>query len=109
MVKKVRSSWFLMGRVCVDSGQLMVGDPCYLGKWNNNEYVPSKPSLGMSYNSACHASSGERLCGIIGNELVILRGVGQALCFSSGHGDGVYEIWGKKKDGVISEVKIKMS
>ena len=32
----------LIGKVGVDSGQLMVTDPCYLDRFENNDYKPTR-------------------------------------------------------------------
>ena len=32
----------LLGHVGVDSGQLMVTDPCYLNRFENNDYKPTR-------------------------------------------------------------------
>jgi hypothetical protein len=40
MEKKVRTSDYteMVGYVGVDSGQVMIVDPCYLGEWKDNEF-----------------------------------------------------------------------
>jgi hypothetical protein len=34
----MKDEWIKMGSVGVDSGQLMICDPCYLNMWEDNEY-----------------------------------------------------------------------
>ncbi|HBY84676.1 MAG TPA: hypothetical protein DEO86_02260 [Colwellia sp.] len=36
----------ILGHIGVDSGQVMVGDPCYLSKWKDNEYDGRREYLG---------------------------------------------------------------
>jgi len=80
-----------IGRVAVDSGQLMISDPCYIGpKWNvDEEYDPAEPdengSYPMSYNGCCGATNSEDGYGQIDN---------LSLAFASGLGDGVYDVYG---------------
>lgn len=105
----------LIGHVAVDSGQLMLGDPCYLNKWKDNEEWEKLPAdenglYPLSYNGACGATLSDNQCGQLkfdgGHE-------GAAVAFSSGLGDGFYPvyatfiedgIWGRR----IAEVRVVM-
>jgi hypothetical protein len=80
-----------IGVVGVDSGQLIVGDPCYFGNWKNDEYdnPDSKPN-DMSYSNACRLTLSEDMAGEIP--------FGRAVVFSSGFGDGVYPVIAHYKD-----------
>ncbi len=148
-------NWILLGRADVDSGQLIVMDPVYLGGWENNDapgheiiedtwtkqkyqllcpddqrvlgafvfnsYAEIIPKFGkdmnalletdrfqripwpypqdQSYRGACMATNSKKGGGQIGS----------GVAFSSGYGDGCYEVWGRKnKDGRIVEVRVLM-
>jgi len=45
MRKPAGKGWFLMGQVGVDSGSLMIGDPCYLPGFVENEATGHVPLL----------------------------------------------------------------
>lgn len=80
----------LIGYVGVDSGQLMIGDPCYIGKdFDTDDFDPSDPNdsgkYPMTYNGACGATLSDRGFGELGNAT--------AVAFSSGLGDGVYPVY----------------
>ena len=105
----------LIGHVAVDSGQLMLCDPCYLDKWQDNEEwekVTADESglYPLSYNGACGATLSDDRYGQLkfnlGHE-------GAAVAFASGLGDGFYPVyatiiedglWGRR----IAEVKVVM-
>jgi hypothetical protein len=160
MARPTGKGWKLLGVCGVDSGQLVVCDPCYIdsgwikgqepaypvevltekGKkffpdnkdwsWQYNghgtTYGSPQAALGgrsvneardeglvkatpapvkkeFSYRGCCDASTGDnRIPFEAGHE-------GQAVCFSSGYGDGCFEVWGKtNEDGSIVEVRIIM-
>lgn len=100
----------LIGQVAVDSGQLMISDPCYIGpKWDvDEEYDPAEPdengSYPMTYNGCCGATNSE-------------EGYGQiekwSLAFTSGLGDGVYDVYAtfvntKNLGRRIAKIEIEM-
>ena len=82
----------LIGHIAVDSGQAMVGDPCYLDGWepwvsevdNFDEHVNKKGQYG--YLGACNATITEGF-GQLGNA--------DAVVFSTGYGDGLYPVYAK--------------
>lgn len=80
----------LIGEFFVDSGQAIVGDPCYLDEWqdwdsNVEPYENNLNKVGeYGYLGACNATSG--------------KGFGQlggmhAVAFSTGYGDGTYPVY----------------
>lgn len=95
-----------IGYCGVDSGQLMVCDPCYINsEWAKSEFGEKVEDGHFSYAGACK--------GTIGGEPVQLKyklghdGVGVA--FPSGYGDGYYPVYAKRdSDGRIVAVVIKM-
>ena len=85
-----------VGSVAVDSGQIMLIDPCYIKADFESEFN-APPAL--NYAGACRASLSEDKCGEFG---------GLGFCTSSGYGDGLYPVYVKyDTSGRIAEVKIK--
>ena len=95
----------LIGEFTVDSGQAMVGDPCYLDSWKHwnqdndekfDEYEKHKGEYG--YLGAC--------------ETTIKRGFGElgdnsAVAFTTGYGDGIYPVYAQlNEDGRVAIVVI---
>lgn len=80
------------GSFTVDSGQAMVGDPCYLDQWDTNsedEFVPENHAGKYSYLGACNQTINEAY-GSIGDS--------SAVVFSTGYGDGIYPVYVKTND-----------
>lgn len=94
----------LIGEFSVDSGQAIIGDPCYLDDWklwnsdedNFEDHVNSVGQYG--YLGACNATLG--------------KGFGQlggasAVAFSTGYGDGLYPVYANiTDDGRVGMVVI---
>jgi hypothetical protein len=85
----------LIGEFSVDSGQAIIGDPCYLDEWKNwdrdvDSYESNVNKVGeYGYLGACNATSG--------------KGFGQlggmsAVAFSTGYGDGIYPVYANITD-----------
>lgn len=98
---KNKQEWKTIGYVGVDSGTLMIGDPCYLdGEDDWNEELYEKHICGRLSESKSQAIQISELF------------KHQAVAFSSGFGDGVYEVkalyknYGKNGGKRIKEVKI---
>jgi len=90
-----------IGYVGVDSGQMMLVDPCYIdSSWEKSEIVGSFPDHKgeFNYNGACNASLSEDMAGIIGHELGIV-------C-STGWGDGCYPVYVTYEGNRVSEMRI---
>lgn len=89
------------GSFAVDSGQAIVGDPCYLDNWNTNEgedFKPEDHEGEYSYQGACEAT----ISGSYGE-----LGQASAVAFSTGYGDGLYPVYVKiNEDGRVSMVVI---
>ena len=93
-----------IGSFTVDSGQAMVGDPCYLDEWqpwnseehNFDEHETKAGEYG--YLGACGVTLKEGY-GTLGN--------GSAVAFTTGYGDGVYPVYAEfNEDGRIAKVTI---
>lgn len=104
--------WERIGEVGVDSGQLMITDPCYIGsQWKDTQFADSdKPTGEFSYDGACRATCGDTQAGQLNYEL---GHSGAGVVFSSGYGDGCYEVWARYIDDPdwgtrIAEVRVIM-
>ncbi len=89
------------GMFSVDSGQAMVGDPCYLDDWDNNtndEWNLEGKVGEYSYQGV----SATTLAHNFGNV-----GMDKAVVFNTGYGDGQYPVYVKlNDDGRVSMVVI---
>jgi hypothetical protein len=93
----------LIGEFAVDSGQAIVGDPCYLEDWKpwNSDEVKFEDHANRvgeyGYLGACNATLGKGF-GELGN---------QAVAFSTGYGDGLYPVYADiTADGRIGMIVI---
>lgn len=78
-----------VGDVAVDSGQVLVVDPCYLHEWKHGEFDPDanvRAEPKNSYAAACKMTLGEGRAG----EMLIAGKGGTGVVTSSGFGDGCY-------------------
>lgn len=81
MIKEDREDVEYLGKVCVDSGQLLISDPCYI----NKKLEPFDA---------------------LDNHKQVLNGL--ALAFSFAKGDGMYGVYAKKdKEGRIYKIEIE--
>jgi hypothetical protein len=89
------------GEFSVDSGQAMVGDPCYLYDWDTSANVDFDDNSIVgeySYNGVS-ATTVKNNFGTIG--------IHKAVAFSTGYGDGLYPVYVKlNEDGRVSMVVI---
>lgn len=94
----------LIGEFSVDSGQAIVGDPCYLDDWklwdsekDNFESHNTKQGE-YGYLGACNATLGKGFGQL---------GVANAVAFSTGYGDGLYPVYAHiTEDGRVGMVVI---
>lgn len=92
-----------IGSFSVDSGQAMVGDPCYLDKWENwddsesfDKHVEKAGQYG--YLGAC---------GITLKEGYGELGSSRAVVFTTGYGDGYYPVYADfTDDGRVGKIVI---
>ena len=94
----------LIGRFAVDSGQAMIGDPCYLDTWQPWDSATTKfedhvDKVGeYSYLGACNATLTKGY-----GEL----NAGSSVVFNTGYGDGVYPVYAElDEDGRIVKITI---
>jgi hypothetical protein len=97
-----------IGQVAVDSGQIMIIDPCYINKDFCNEFDGTyedkqRGSYEMNYNGCCEATLNEKGYGAIGNEYVDAL----AIASRTTYGDGVYPVYAEFNDnGQITSLTI---
>lgn len=109
--KKTTESTVLIGYVGVDSGQLMVCDPCYIkgDDWKDTDYEPTTANASghypLNYNGACGATLSDKGYGTLAFDL---GHGGAGVAFSSGWGDGEYPVYATIIDGRVARVEIVM-
>ena len=110
----------MLGEVGVDSGQLLITDPCYIdSEWKDEPYIAARLSgvegaedifpvdgpYAYTYKGACHAtlSNGH-------GELAFRKGHnGAGVAFATAWGDGMYPVYGERHDGRIVRVYINVA
>jgi hypothetical protein len=102
MTKIKTDGLILAGTFAVDSGQAMVGDPCYLDTFE--QWADGTP-----FNHAEKAGEYGYLgaCGVTLKDGFGQLGESQAVVFSTGYGDGLYPVYVQlNEDGRVSKVVI---
>ena len=97
----------LIGRIGVDSGQIMVCDPCYIkSHWEEEDFKANQPrqkdNFTFSYNGACNATLQEGVARS-GGEL----GNGLGVASSTAYGDGVYGVYQVWQGDTLLRVEIR--
>ena len=101
MTQTVLTDLIYAGSFGVDSGQAMVGDPCYLDEWdtNKNEEWNIEGKQGQYSYHGASATTIEDNYGELG--------LAKAVVFNTGYGDGVYPVYVElNEDGRVSKVII---
>lgn len=86
--QKGRQGWIELGKVGVDSGQLLIVDPCYL---NEHKQISSYDEFLKARGFPDKRNYADQLKYDLGHD-------GLGVVFNSGLGDGVYKVYGKLKD-----------
>lgn len=73
----------IIGYCGVDSGQILITDPSYLGNWKDNEYGTSVPDGDYSYAGACDRTLAKGFDGQLDLGVVSRTGLG----------DGYYPVY----------------
>ena len=101
MIKAQIEGLELAGYFSVDSGQAMVGDPCYLDTWNNN----TNDEWNLEGKVGEYSYQGASATTLANNYGEI--GIGTAVVFNTGYGDGYYPVYVQiNDDGRVSKVVI---
>ena len=77
----------LAGYFTVDSGQAMVGDPCYLDDWDTNKNEEWNLE-GKAGDYSYHGASATTIANAYGE-----LGHAKAVVFNTGYGDGMYPVY----------------
>jgi len=96
----------LIGEFFVDSGQAIVGDPCYLDEWqtwNSDSEVKFEEHKNRAgeygYLGSANATLSKQGYGVLSN--------GKAIAFTTGYGDGLYPVYAElNSEGYISKIII---
>lgn len=107
MIKEKLEGWVKIGSFGVDSGQVLITDPCYLKDWKGHEYqdeeikkMQESKNYEYSYSGACARTLENDLAGHVGLGC-------DGVVSSTGYGDGEYDVYAYYKDGRVRELKIK--
>ena len=92
----------LIGHFTVDSGQAMVGDPCYLDEWE----------LWKDGEPFEHESKAGEYGYLGASGLTLKQNYGEldmakAVVFSTGYGDGYYPVYAEMYDGRVAKIVIE--
>lgn len=102
---KIKNGWKVIGRVGVDSGQVMIVDPCYLKDWKADDFsgeeskVAPEDSVPFSYEGACQRTLSDAGAGSVGHGSL-------AVASGSGHGDGCYPVLARFGGGRVLELRV---
>jgi len=89
------------GSFSVDSGQAMVGDPCYLTDWDTDQHQEWNLE-GKEGQYSYQGASATTLTNNFGQ-----LGTATAVAFSTGYGDGIYPVYVKlNEDNRVAMVVI---
>lgn len=105
----------LLGYVGVDSGQLMICDPCYIGsEWDEKEdFEPNKDikEREKMIGNFSYGGCAETTLSKNNYQLNFKKGhTGAGVVFCSGYGDGHYPVYGTfNKEGRCMKVEILMN
>lgn len=100
-----KNGWYEVGQVGVDSGQLILGDPCYFKQWEDNDFKHKEgrtPTNEFSYDGACSVTCySPNMAGELGR--------GTAVVTSTTYGDGSYKVYIRYEDGVPHEMRVMLN
>lgn len=95
-----KSKWETVGIITVDAGICWLGDPCYILHTDEDSEAPK--DIGKTWSEFCDKLGNSNDHQFMHNS----GGPGLGVTISTG-GDGVFPVEVKRKDGMISEVRIK--
>lgn len=106
-MEKQKEGWTLVGHCAVDSGQLMVTDPCYISShWESNEFTSTtdEDKNDFSYDGAC-VTSLRHTAGELGNTF---RSRHLGVVTSTAGGDGVFPVYVRFERGNAMELRVML-
>lgn len=93
-----------IGSFAVDSGQAIVGDPCYLDEWEKWD-DKNEPFNNFEEKAGQYGYLGA--CGVNLKNSYGTLGTASAVTFSTGYGDGLYPVYAQlNEDGRVVAVVI---
>ena len=98
----------LLGHCGVDSGQIIIVDPCYLSEWEDGEAFPdiSKGQESNDYAACCEITTRNK---DQGGEVLVSGIAGKGVVACSGYGDGNYPVYAEYENtGSESEPDIRI-
>jgi len=102
-----KKNWVKIGTFGVDSGQVLITDPCYLDDWKAEDYdgvqieaMQKSGQFAYSYNGACAMTSSPKGAGSIGGGV-------DGVVSNTGYGDGEYSVYAHYENGRVMELRIK--
>lgn len=103
--ERIQNGVVKIGNCPVDSGQIMLVDPCYIKDFDSNDYSYQEwqkkhNGTEFSYSATCNVTIQSPAQG---------GQVGCAVATSSGWGDGTYPVYATIEDGRVTEVTIYFS
>tara|TARA_Y100000310_G_C20053401_1_gene521621 strand:- start:25 stop:468 length:444 start_codon:yes stop_codon:yes gene_type:complete len=104
METKQNTKTVKVGGVSVDSGQVIIVDPCYImdGEYDEAPVHDPKDHKVASYGHPCKVTLSDERCG----EFPV-KGYATAVASSSGYGDGHYPVYGEiNEDGRVVALHI---
>jgi len=102
---RIQNGTVKIGECPVDSGQIMLVDPCYIKDFDSDDYnwqewVGNRHGTKFSYSSTCNVTIESPAQG---------GQVGLGVATSSGWGDGTYPVYATIEDGRVASVTIYFS
>ena len=95
----------LIGHFAVDSGQAMIGDPCYLDDWEPWRSDSLEPFDNHVQKAGEYSYLGA--CGVTLKEGYGELGTATAVAFSTGYGDGLYPVYAEiNEDGRVAKIYV---
>lgn len=79
----------LVGYVAVDSGQVLIADPCYLKEWKDGDFIPENDEQDNHYGKACKITCSKEGFG----EMTISGIAGNGVVSETYSGDGCYPVY----------------
>ena len=98
----------LLGHCGVDSGQLVIVDPCYLSEWKDGEAFPNLEDKNKNnhYAACCEITTRNK---DQGGEVLVAGVAGTGVVATSGLGDGNYPVYAEYENtGSESEPDIRI-